>query len=352
MDSSTKKMVKTFGMIVGALVIVFIVLFIVMGIGNRKVNNAQLLNTLESAAKKYYADHKDELPIEGAEAKVTADTLIAGNYMKSFDKLTKNTGCNGEVTVTNNGEYTYLPKVSCSNYKSSGLADKLKENVITVGDGLHKIEDAYYFKGEYVNNYVKLGDSVYRIMSIDSKGNIKVINPVLSKDTYAWDDRYNIDRDENGLGINEYEKSRIRENLVNLYKSYSKNAKKYILNYKWCVDKLSNLEINTKCENYIDDYLGIIDAREFAIASLDNNCTDVLSNSCQNYNYLAGIFNRNVWTINALATNSYEVYAITSNNVLVKKTNGSARYAESFYISGDNAYTSGDGSKENPYILR
>ena len=355
LDASTMKMIKTFGIFVGVLVVLFIILFIFMGLAGNKVGDTQLLNTIENAAKRYYADHKDELPkIEGETVKVSTDTLISGKYLKSFDKLTKNTGCSGDVKVTNNGgEYAYNPSIKCSEYKTTTIADKVESTLVKDGDGLYKDGNRYYYRGEYVNNYIKIGNLVYRIVSIDGKGYIKVVNPTATKSSYNWDDRYNVERDQAGVGVNDYEKSRLREGISKLYDNLDKYTKKYVVKYDWCVGHRSSDVINDEeCMDTLKDYVGTLAAYEYAYASLDENCKNIYSGSCSNYNYFTKMINKDVWTITGVASNTYQVIYITSDSLDIKKTSSGAKVLTMFNIDGSNVYVSGDGTEKNPYIIR
>ncbi len=348
----TKKMLKNLGIVLGVVVLLVVVLIIFAAVKNSKVNNKQLLNTMESAAKKYYAKHKELLNEKGAS--VSIDTLVAEGYLKPFNKLTKNTNCTGNVTVSYNGsDYTYLPYVKCNEYTSLTIADKLKTTVVTSGDGLYKDGNIYYYKGEYVNNYIKLGDTLYRIISIDSKGNVKVIATTPSKESYVWDDRYNAEKNQSSLGINDYEKSRMKESLTDLYNRLSANVKKYVLTYDWCIDKLStdNLTFGT-CSKTVSDNLGLVDAREFALASMDSNCHNLYDVSCQNYNYFVKLFGRTVWTMNAVNDNTYEAVSISEDGAYTRRVSSASRIYVTFYVSGLNTYTSGEGTEKNPYVVR
>ncbi len=355
LDANTKKMLKTFGTFVGVLLVLFIFLFVFMGIAGRKVGDTQLLNTVENAAKRYYASNKDNLPkLEGETVKVSTDTLIAEKYLKSFDKITKNTSCSGEVKVTNNGgEYLYTPSLKCSEYKTTTIASKIEESLVSSGDGLYKDGNKYYYRGEYVNNYIKIGPITYRIISIDNNGYIKIINPTLGKNSYLWDDRYNVEKNQNGLGVNIYEKSRLREELTDVYNSLDVNTKKYIVKYDLCVGKRSSEVINDEeCLTKLKDYVGAITAYEYVSASLDENCKNIYSGSCSNYNYLSKIFTKNTWTMTGVSSNTYEVIYASSSTLDVKKTSGSARIAALYNIDGNNIYVSGDGTEKNPYVIR
>ena len=67
---------------------------------------------------------------------------------------------------------------------------KLGQNVVTSGDGLYDGGDGtYIYRGANPNNYITLGSDTYRIMSIDTSGNLKVIKdtPLTSM---PWDPGY------------------------------------------------------------------------------------------------------------------------------------------------------------------
>ncbi len=80
-------------------------------------------------------------------------------------------------------------------------ADILKKNVVTDGDGLYidsTVEGRYIYKGGKPNNYIKLGDDLYRIISLEKDGTIKVIKQE-SIGEMPWDEygaRYSTNSDD------------------------------------------------------------------------------------------------------------------------------------------------------------
>ncbi len=57
-------------------------------------------------------------------------------------------------------------------------SDILKKNVVASGDGLYvdsTVDGRYIYRGGNPNNYIKLGDDLYRIISLEKDGTIKVI---------------------------------------------------------------------------------------------------------------------------------------------------------------------------------
>ena len=70
-------------------------------------------------------------------------------------------------------------------------ADILKKNVVTTGDGLYvdnTVDGRYIYKGGNPNNYIRLGDDLYRIISVEKDGTIKVIKQD-SIGSMAWDEK-------------------------------------------------------------------------------------------------------------------------------------------------------------------
>ena len=103
----------------------------------------------------------------------------------------------GQVYNAGGGLYDYVPELTCgAYYETKRLANKVlndNDNGITTGSGLYmkvngKIitNDAelnmvnsenyeYIFRGDIVNNYVKIDNDVWRIVSIDNDNNLLLI---------------------------------------------------------------------------------------------------------------------------------------------------------------------------------
>ena len=221
---------KLFKVCFGAIILIILIIVIVMLIVNSKNKTITELN-LSNAAKAYYQKNAALLPKENYDSiNVSLATLIAEGYINGDSE---GATCPSYVTVTNmNGNYSYTPFIMCNSgnmINTTSLVNKIVSNQVTTGSGLYNDNGKYIFKGENPNNYVRFGESNWRIIGLDENNNIKMIYSDLYVQYQAWDDRYNKDVDKTN-GINEYvsnEKSRIKEYLDNFFTNEA-NVEKYI----------------------------------------------------------------------------------------------------------------------------
>ena len=87
--------------------------------------------------------------------------------------------CSGVVQVEKSGtNYLYVPYLNCGDdYVTLELYRKVlaNETIVTSGYGLYQTNGSYVFRGEVVNNFVKLGESMWRIVKITSNNTMYLI---------------------------------------------------------------------------------------------------------------------------------------------------------------------------------
>ena len=67
--------------------------------------------------------------------------------------------------------------------------------MFTTGNGLYDLNGEKVYRGETVNNYVKLDNALFRIVKIIANNQILLIaDDVLDSSSLPYDDRYNSDR--------------------------------------------------------------------------------------------------------------------------------------------------------------
>lgn len=336
-------------------IILIIIIALLVSTGSKKVNE----KNITKAAQDYYNANSNLLPKNNYDSTtVSLATLISTGYMSS--KITSN--CPAYVTVTNmNGNYYYTPTIACdtTGIASSTLVSKITSSRVTTGSGLYYKDGEYIYRGEDPNNYVKFGESLWRIIGLDKNGNIKMIYSDLYLEYQPWDDRYNKDTDSQ-KGINEYlgnEKSRIKEYLDNFFNS-SVNVEKFTparisrtATHSACVGKL-NLEKNStnSCSKVLNNQMfSAITVKDYVNASLDSNCSINNTVTCQNYNFL----NLPGWTANAYSGNTYSAYYIDDDEgIQLSDTYISRAIRPIITLRKDVYYHSGTGTMADPYMIK
>lgn len=205
----------------------------------------------------------------------------------------------------------------------------LKKNITTVGDGLYKDGDTYFFKGKEVNNYLEYSGFLFRIVSLDKDGNIKLITDD-SPTTLAWgiSDDYN----------NSYIKSWLvgeEEHAGVFYKSLT-NSDTYLTLTNFCTETVN--QDSKTCKENTKDKVGLLSLIEYKNAGgsksyLNNNSFWWLSNPS----------NEGIWyvyndgKINDVSSLGNEYYSYGIRPVIT--------------INGNINIISGDGSKDSPYKI-
>ena len=219
------KLLKYLGICVGVLVLIMLFLILINGgTSDGKFTYDKIEVKLVDAAKKYVADKQkqnvDVLPDSPlADAYyLSANVLESEGYIKNISELAKDeTTCVGGVNIYNagGGKYDYVPDLTCGSfYQTVKLVDKViadNDSGVVQGSGLYQRIDGkfvldeqdlnrvtsddfeYVFRGDEVNNYVKIDDNLWRIVSIDNENNMLLIYNEHSQRALAWDDKYNPD---------------------------------------------------------------------------------------------------------------------------------------------------------------
>ena len=373
-----KNFINKIGMKTIKMVGIFLLLFIVVLIGGALIYNKffykksfkEIENIMLDASQVYINNHTDLLSdkINGV-VNIPVQDLVNDETMKDISEYLKDESisCSGSVNVTNLGKnYRYTPILDCGeDYHTKLFVDYLKDivKVVTSGNGLYEMNNELIYRGDTVNNYITFGKNSentmgsYRIVKI-SDGYVVIISDDEKPELNVWDNRYNIEK-KSSVGINDFNVSRIKSFLDNLYNSskFSNFEKNLIVPHKVGIGKRNNNDIDNsgKLENavYIENqYLSLLPLYNFLNASLDDNCFESASYSCQNYNYLNS-YPKNWWTITANSDDTSKVFMISSDGSasLSNASNSKAvRYV--LYVAKDAIYVDGNGSKNNPYIIK
>ena len=364
MDEYGKKKLVLIGSGVVAFFIILIVALFIISILNRKISYADMELIMEKAAYEYFQEHVGQLPTEEMKtAVVDVQILVEQEYMKKIKKYTKNESCTGNVVVTNiKGEYDYQAYLTCDDFNTELLVDKIKEDnkIISEGPGLYDEDGTLRFRGEQVNNYLKIKDQLYRIIKIDSENKIYIIPEELNYNDdvlYAyWDDRYNTEEDS-ACGINDFSVSRVNDSLNEIYNSLDKTVKENMTTYNLCIGKREDVAIandgTIECSLKIENTkIGLLPLYEYIKSSLAAPCTSAKSRECGNYNYLVHD-DWPWWTATADSTNTYSIYYV-SRTGQIEKDKGYNKKMIRYVIALKNTtlLNKGNGTSSKPYQIR
>lgn len=362
----------------GLIIFLLLLLLVIWIISKNKANYItyeKLIEKMEMATVEYYKDN--QRPVENGEFYLSYDSLVEGKYIKPLNKLLKNGDeCNAHVIVINkDANYSYTPYLNCTGnngYETLELYKRLIDpiNIVTNGSGLYKASDgSYYYRGEVTNNYIKLGtrksddkdiDNIWRILSVESDGTIKIRNTRSTNSSYVWDDRYNAEAEYN-CGYNDFEKSRLKDTLIFLSNRDSVMNEKYrakLVAKKLCIGKRNNDDSkkdgSLECSLMTNDLysVGVISAYEFMRASLDNNCNNTTSQSCSNYNFLSSGDHSNEWTLTAYKDDDRNSYMFNGSSLQISKNDNERRLYITAYLSDKSFYLKGSGTLNDPYEIR
>lgn len=361
-DFDKKKLI----LIIGGLLLIMVIAFGGALIYNKffaKNSYDEVLNNMKQASIEYFNVRSNRLPSDDNDSVTVSDTeLVNVGLMKSVNEQlgAKGYTCDGEVIVTNiNGNYRYNPVLDCGDkYQTTTLADYIDDNVsiVTNGNGLYELNNSLVYRGDNVDNYIKLADKIYRIVKIVDDRIVIILTD--KAESVNWDNRYNIDKNSN-VGINDYTVSRMRDYLETLYAGnslLSDSAKLLVTSYDLQIggrtgedtDKTGQLENAVVLEK---QYIGLLPVYDFLNASIDENCTATTSKSCVNYNYLAK-YKNSWWTVTASEGNTYSVFKINNGTATIANASTNAYLRPVLYLASDTIYVSGDGSKDSPFIIK
>lgn len=392
-----KKMIKYVGVLVGLVILLIIVLLIKNSVtGGNKYTTEQLEVKLVEAAKKYVEDKKknnqDILPDApgGTPLELSDAVLVNNGYIDNLSDIVKgDLTCHGRVYIWNagNGNYDYVPELTCGNYTTVRLVDKVIQDNdygVTYGSGLYQringnfvTEDRYLnssgdnfeyvFRGDVVNNYVKIDENLFRIVSIDNEDNMLLILVGSSRKSYTWDEKFNSDVGKY-QGINIYEENGLESNAYKLAREFydetldmmnkekiSKKLKHLIVPMDLCIGKRSttdsSMDGSTECATVLEgEYVGMLPAYYYMSASLDSECDSIASKNCGNYNYLSS-FDDYWWLVTANSENTNEAYSVSKKFASSNFCSYKSVIRPIIKIGSRVLYKEGNGTLEEPYQI-
>jgi len=195
-----------------------------------------------------------------------------------------------------------------------------KSTLVYEGEGLYVSGGNYVYKGNEVNNYVKFANMLWRILKVNTDGTVDII----------------LDRSINNLKwnkeITDYSSSDINSYLNKVFLSYLN--KNLITNTLVCKDIIDNVE-QIKCNDPdASNFVRLLTVDEFLNSQVDDE--SFVSNG------------NNIWLSSRGST---AAWAINNNNISYATVDNAYNIKPVLTLKNSNSILSGDGTKENPFIL-
>lgn len=347
--------------ILAATVLIIIILIIINACSNKSGNSyEEIEQDMVKAAKEYYANHKNNLPKEeNGTVTVTVGTLVDEELIEEvIDPSDSSQTCSGHVEVTKVGkDYSYIPFLTCKgNYEPKYLIDIIKDvKKDEYGNGVYEMGGELVYRGEDVDNYVQFNDQLWRILKVDTEGDIKLVLANYTDESYVWDDSYNPEEESESGITTDYLHTDIRKSLNEYYdQNFTTDSKAKIVSKNLCVGKYAeedNFSVEKECSMVKEnEKIGLLTASDYKNVSLDENCKNITNSECMNRNYLSDDDNFVTWLLNSSSENTYKVYYLTKD-IELTNANNDKRINPVIYLKSDIISKEGKGTMDNPYII-
>ncbi len=391
-----KKLIRLLLILIGLIVFVIIFFSLINRKDRRQVfEYSKAEERLIDATKDYIKDNPEVAPKEGNPVIIAETELVQKGYLKEMSEAYQGEfSCNDifvEVYYIDKDLYSYVPHMDCgaegSNIKLSSKVIKDNEYGVVSGTGMYGLTSngfvtdennlygmsgssdlSYVFRGgqeDLLKNYVLLGNMLWRIVEIDKNDNMLLIYSINLDGNEPWDTRFNIELDED-VGINDYIREGLKSDIYQTLESFYAGKADLRGNQEFsylirtmtvpmdvCIGKRSledegydgSIECNEKIE---DQNTTLLPAYMFMRASLDENCKTVVSESCQNYNYLSKM--GRYWMVTTNTDKSNMCYVADDVGTLLQCERNSG-VKPLILLSSNALYQSGSGTVTDPYRI-
>lgn len=204
------------------------------------------------------------------------------------------------------------------------LSSKILEEKIVNNNGLTLLNNEYIYKGKVENNYVSYSGYLFRIVKVNKDKSIKLVTDDITT-SLVWG--YHTD----------YENSYIKKYLEEVFYNSLVNKDKYLLESNWCIDSIKKK--TDVCKDIYSSKIGLLTYNDYKLANSNNSYLNI---------------NKYWWTMNTY-DDSKVWYVFDEGGVNNKSDDESTYYSfgvrPSIVINPNVQFISGNGTKENPYII-
>lgn len=310
-----------------------------VGSGTSASGSIKKLPEYTTQTSKYYSSSSNTY-------KQTAYVIYSG-ALRGGQKVTHKvrTWMDSEApTIANNTTMRFDSKISvqASAAKNIRLAGLIKsEPIVTSGDGLYKAQGdtitldskpTFYFKGKNVNNYLKIGSDIFRIVRINEDETIRIVAASSNGATvFSRSGSSTLPTSDYG--------STVGGQAYDLYSRLSQNNAIFV-DGKFCVDTQTSPVSSFRCSNPVLRRYGLITLNEFYNAGGKDS-----------YLFTGNTF----WTITPASNTEINIIYWTEYNGSIYLTrsasDGIPETYPVFNLNEDVRVSKGSGTSSDPYII-
>lgn len=297
------------------------------------------VKVIEKAAKEWSTEHANVLTDDGSAYRLPVSELleegfISNDEIKDPRDSSKNLTGNVEIKYDSSIKqftYTYVDNqtetedIAMTDLATTITNNSKKKDILLANDGI--------YKGDNPDNYLKLNGSLWRILSNNSDGSIKIVsNEQTAK--ISWD----------ADGSTEFDNSTIKTYLNNTFYPSLNNITEFKTS-DFCLNY--NGETCTQKENIT---VGLLTTEDYLNASNNLKCISGTETECTKGNYLSDFSETNgpEYTLNSVNNN---IYTIDKGVLNSTSSTNTLNVRPVLTIDKNTKIVGGTGSKDNPYLI-
>ena len=243
------------------------------------------------------------------------------------------------------------------------ISETLKTKVVTSGDGLYAdflTNRRYIYRGNSVKNYIKYANKVWRIVSVEPDGSLKLLDYTYNKIT-QWDTNEQDNWPTSTLKV--FLNSNYLTTITDTSKIVSGQWESTIVYPSAGTQGLTIQEYNEQYNNQMSNVtsyaqVGILSVYDYMAASRNTACQQHMTTQAGCTSWLS---NFRGWTLNINGDKTNGKYAFhftssdnpeESNKLGDDLTGSSQKVYPVITLDRNSVLLSGDGSSDNPYVLK
>ena len=201
-------------------------------------------------------------------------------------------------------------------------------SVVSSGDGLYQDSNEYFFRGNVKNNYVLLGNNLFRIIRIAGDQSVRIVSEDYIA-SFPWGDEVQYQGSNVHLWLEKGEKEH-----SGIYYNIIPNITKYFQKTSYTEDILADNHIVNGEDKY-SDYVGLLTIRDYIAANGKNSFLNT----------------GDLFFLLGYTKEQDNLYVLEDGSVKSCDSSDGFGIRPVLTLKGNTSISSGDGTETNPYRL-